>query len=350
MAFDGTTGYASDYQRNGLFKVDACTGECIFLKLFCMEPVGQARLHCQAIIDNNKVYFIPASGKGIDVFNLNDCSMEYYALPLSVTNKYSFYNARFKFISAIKYQKALWLFPSTYPGVVRFDIETHIMTVFNQWIEQDDYFFRFGFYLEQNKFILANGKSNAVLIFDLIKEEGEIIHIGKNNHGVMSIQKVNDTYWFAPRRPGAIVSWNSLTNEVNEYMDFPDEFFAGDIVFTRILYSRNRLVFPPAKANCAITISDGKLIIDNSFQWKTQSQSIVECLFETEDKWFYREATKNKGDRLFTISKIDNEQSNFCFSYEDNGERDRKIIEECGNRILHENKIVGLSELIHGIK
>ena len=61
IAIKGDVAYASDFYRNGLFKVNMNSGECEFVKLFDGELVNKKRLHCAAIWEGSKIYFLPAS-------------------------------------------------------------------------------------------------------------------------------------------------------------------------------------------------------------------------------------------------------------------------------------------------
>lgn len=351
IAIEGDVGYASDYNKNSLFKVDMITGECSFICFFEDEPVNFKRLHCSAIRIENRIYFIPGSGNRIDVFYPDDNFIESIKIPLPKSRQYSFYIAPYKFIRAVKRGNNLWLVPSTYPGVIKLDLQTNKIKVFNEWIENDEYMFRIGVCVEGKNFIAANGKSNAVLIFDMEKESGKIVHIGSKNSGTMSMCKVGDDYWLAPRLPGAIVSWNPLSETVTEYDDFPMRFTSGNIVFSKLYTFEDKIIFPPAQANLALVYNNGKIEVDESIVWKKHNSSTLEYLFETEKDRYFREIANGESDRCIKISKSDNSLSEYAFCFLDDGKREKTMLEILSSKhvILRENRNIGLNDFIKGL-
>ncbi len=351
IAIKDDVGYASDYNRNSLFKVDMKTGECTFIRLFDDEPVNLRRLHCTAVWIDKKIYFIPGSGNKIAVFYPEDNSIESIQIPLPKSKQFSFYKSQFKFIRAVKYKENLWLIPCSYPGILKLNMQTKKIQVLDKWLENDTYFFRAGLYVNDNKIVIANGKSNAVLNFDMEKESGNIIHIGSENNGVMSICKEGDVYWFAPRLPGSIVAWNPLTDTVTEFDEYPQEFESGKIVFSYVYSLKNKIFFLPAKANKTIVFNNGNLEIEKNILWKENNQSTLEYLFETEEERYFRETGIDENDRYIKIGKRDNVLSEYDFYFLDDGKRDSLMIESMAsnNEIVIENKYIGLNEFIRGL-
>lgn len=350
IAIKGDAGYASDYNRNGLFKVNMSTGECEFVGLFAGEPFDGKRLHCAAVWIDSKIYFIPGSGNKIDVFYPEDNSIESIKIPFPKPKQFPFYRAQFKFIRVIKNEDDLWLLPCSYPGIIKLDTRSGNIQIFDQWLEEDEYFFRIGIDVDDKKIVMANGKSNAVLIFDMEKEVGEIKHIGSRNHGVMSICKSEDIYWLAPRLPGAIVAWDPVKDTVIEYNELPSEFEAGNIVFSNVYSVLDKIIFIPAKSNNGLVYDNGNICIYNLESLKKYSQSGIEYLFETNTERYFREIKSDGGNRYIKISKSDNTVSEYSFSYLDNGERERfrLSVMSANHEIVKETQGFGLKELIRG--
>lgn len=252
------------------------TGECEFIRLFDGEPFKGKRLHCTAIWIDSKIYFIPGSANKIAVFCPENNSMEFIEISLPKPKQYKFYRSQFKFIKAIRNEDALWLVPCSYPGIIKLNIQSHTIQVFDEWLEDDDYFFRIGMDVTDGKIILANGKSNAVLIFDMEKETGKIEHIGVRNNGIMSICKVGENYWLAPRLQGAIIEWNPTKNIVTEYDEFPSEFEAGSIVFSNVYSISDKIFFIPSRSNNVLIYDNHTLRVINFNGVKEYEQSTVE--------------------------------------------------------------------------
>lgn len=351
IAIRDNIGYASDYRRNGLFHVDLTTGQSEYIGVFENEAMNRHRLHCSAMYIEDRIYFIPGSGNNIDIYYPESNKMEAVEIPLPKYKQYSFYDPQYKFVSAVKRENVLWLIPVTYPGVVKFDIITKEITVYNDWLENDEYMFRNGIYVEKNYFVVANGKNNAVLIFDMEKECGQIEHIGEGNNGVMSICKLGEELWFAPRLPGTIVSWNCTTGKTVEYEDFPREFKSGNMVFTANYTYDEKVIFVPLMANCALVYEKGQIKIDNTKLWKIYQDSTVEFLFETETDRYYREISREKKDRCFNVSKISDELREFEFYFDDDSSQDYDMVEisSLKQSYISENRNVGLCEFVRGV-
>ena len=230
-------------------------------------------------------------------------------------------------------------------------MQTNEIKIFDSWLPNTEYMFRLGLCLEGHKFIIPSGNSNIVLVFDMEKEYGKTINIGKNNNGTMSMCKCGESYWLAPRRPGAIISWNPLSNEVVEYMNYPEGFESGRIVFSKNYSYEGDIIIPPAEANKCLIFAEGKLKIDEDIKWKINSGDIVEYLFETETERYYRELLPNGSSRYFKIGKADNSLSTYVFYLDNANERRRKIIEiaVANNEIIKEDSVMGLQGFISGI-
>lgn len=351
IAIRDDVAYGSDYKRNGLYKVNMSTGECEYLCLFKKEVINGRRLHCQAVWIDSKIYFIPGAAKNIAVYTPDSNRMEYIEIPRPTPQKYTFYKANFKFIRAIKRENDLWLIPCSYPGIIKFNILNDEINLYDNWIAEDEYFFRLGIYVENNKIIAANGKNNAVLLFDLERERGTIEHVGCNNQGIMSICKAGDVYWFAPRLPGAVIAWNPIRNTVEEYDNYPDDFVLGNIVFSFVHGDLEKLIFMPAKANKGIIINQKESCIQSFDFQRHYENSTVEYLFETDDERFFRETKGDNFNRVFRISKNGSSILEYQFYFEDNGDRDKDavgIIRE-NNTVMKETPNFGLEDLIRGL-
>lgn len=351
ISINGNVGYVSDYNQNSLFKVDINTGECQFLRFFEDEPMKIKRLHCSALQIDNKIYFIPGSGNKISVFYPENNIIDSIEIPVPKTGQYSFYKVQYKFVSAVKYRNSLWLVPATYPGVIKLNLCTNEIEVFNNWIENDEYMFRMGLCVEEDRFLIANGKSNAVLVFDMKNELGKIVYIGDKNFGNMGMVKIENEYWFAPRLPGAIISWNPKSRVVKEYDTYPKEFVGGNIVFSRIYAYGDKIVFPPAQANVGLIYTNGKIEIDKDVVWKINSQSNVEYLFESEEYMFFREITKGQSDRCMKISKSDNSLSEYSFFFLDDKIREKNMLKLSllKKEMILENENIKLNDYINEI-
>ena len=351
IAIKDNVGYASDYDLNSLYEVNIETGKCTFLTIFDEEPINRKRIHSCLKWIENKIYCIPGSGNKISVFNINSKTVKSISIPLPSKNKYAFYNEHYKFIDAVEYRGFLWLLPSTYPGILKLDMQTDEIEVFDKWITDTKFFFRAKSCLRGNKIIIPNGSSNEVLIFDVEEKRGKLKKIGTKNNGIMSICRDGENYWLAPRIPGAIICWNLLTNTIMEYENYPKNFEPEKIVFSNIFKYGESIRLSPASANEGLVFCRGELKIEEDIEWKKLSKNMVQYLFQTKKHYYYRELFSNNENRYFKISKSDNKLSMYKFYHNDINEK-KKIISEklmSQKELIKENSIFKLQDLIEKI-
>ena len=350
IAIKENIGYASDYDSNGLFQVDMETGKCVFIRLFDDESVNTKRLHSSAIWINDKIYFIPLAGNNISIFRIKDNTIQSIQIPHPNIEKYTFYKKKLKFIRVVKNENYLWLVPSTYPGVLRMDLRTNDVKVFDNWVLDINYMFMNGLCVENESFLIPSGKSNIILIFDMNKETGYIERIG-NNQGTIDMCKFKDTYWLAPTYEGPIISWNPLEKQVKKYSAYPLEFKAGRVIFSNIYSYKEEIIFLPANSNYALSFINGDLEIEKSQQWKQDSTNRLIYLFETDLYRYYREVNNEKVIRFYKISKFDNLLTTYSFFYFENGQRIKKWVEAMikKNEEVRENDVLTLNRFMQEI-
>lgn len=350
IAIKGKVGYASDYDRNGLFKVDLDSNKCEYLGVFENESIDGIRIHCDAIWIDSRVYFIPASGNEIDVFYPDENRIETISIKLPSAEQYSFYNPKFKFVRAVKIQDCLWLVPCTYPGIVKLDTKTNTLKVFDGWIQNCECFFRRGVLVYDKKIIAANGINNSFLVFDTDKQSGEIRKIGKKNKGMMSVCESGGKYWFAPRLQGAVLSLDLTTDEIAEYDEYPVEFEAGRIVFSNLYSYDGRIVFMPAESNSSLIFENNGFYVNKNIK-KQYNDSMIEFLFETEKERYFREISNGHEKRKFKVYKESNVLESCDFYYLDDGEMDNAFISymTINHRVILENREMDYQDYIRGL-
>lgn len=313
-------GYAAAFEFNGLFKVDVKTQKCEFITLFPNEDIGEKRIYGSALYHDSNIYFIPMAGKYISIYNIETNEINQVTIPIPLV-KYSFYKWKQKFGQAVYYNEYIFLFPFTYPGILKLDIKNNKVTVINNWIPTEGYFFRGGMCVDGLHVYLPSGTNNIILEFNIETEQAIIHRIGKYNNGTMCIRKYKNGYWIAPRIKGSVIYWNPNTGEVNEIIDYPKGFSAQKIVFSEIVCCGGQLFFMPASANRVLTVDENTrqlVIID---KWKPRENAMTVCMFETGDYYYFREAINStKLYKRFRIQKSDGKTETYAFTVENDDE------------------------------
>lgn len=346
IAIKGDIGYASDFERNGLFEVDMKTGKSRYIGLFPKEEIMISRLHSHCEWVDNKVYFIPSAGKNISIFDTASKEIETIEVPAVSTKQNWGYKPKLKFSKAIHYNDFLWLVPATYPGIIKLDLHTHKIVTISNWLPNDGYMFRRAVHIKENIIYAASGNNNNVLIFDLSSETGSIRKIGHMNNGIMDMCENGEYLIMAPRSEGAVVKWNIVTNEIKEYCDYPTEFNSGKIVFQCIYRCNRDFILVPAYASHGIRLSDEKLKIDEEIQWKMSPATKLELMFETVNEIYLREEQLNMSNRFYCVNKNDGTLLEFSFTITNSEERQKVIVQSAkeNNEAIKETSSLGLQD------
>lgn len=313
IAIKDNIAYAADFNGNAMFRVDMLTHGCDYICEFEEESLGEKRMFAKAFWIEDSIFFIPAAANALHIFNVHDQTMKRVPLPKVDKKKYAFYKPKTKFIDAIVKDGSLWLIPATYPGIIRMSLTDCSMTVIDDWIPDNGYFFRARPYVEDNYFIIPDGISNQVLKFDMKDCRTKIYRAGKNNNGVMKYCKRNDDFFFAPRLRGSIVKWNYKTGDFKEYDMYPNDFIDGQIVFSNCFMIGDKVYFSPSDSNLGIVLDNNTLKVDDTITWKTKIYNKIQFLFQTEEDLYYREDLGNDESRVFAVNKKDKRVSDTAF-------------------------------------
>lgn len=319
-------GYAAAFETNGLYKVDLESQKCNYIMRFPNEDVGGNRIYGSALYYDSEIYFIPMSGKYISIFNIDQNAIDQVSIPVPL-NEFPFYKDNFKFSEAVYYKEYIYIFPFTYPGILKLDVATNKITVLNNWVPREGYFFRGGMCRDESHVYLPSGINKIILEFNMETEQTVIHQIGMHNNGAMCIHKYEDCYWIVPRLKGSIIIWNPERNIVNEITEYPRDFKSGKIVFSKIICCGKKLFFMPASANSALSINKntGEIMIED--KWKPNENALVTCMFETDSYYYFCEYNNShEVSKRYRICKADGKTEPYAFIVENTEEFKRDYI------------------------
>ncbi len=350
IAIKDNTGYASNYNENGLFKVDMNTGECTFLCTFPDEKIFDKRMFSKAVWLGNLIYFIPAAANALHIFNVENNTIKRVEIPRVDKNIYQFYYGSCKFIDAVVYESVLWMIPSSYPGMLRMNLLDDMVSIVDDWIPDQGYFFKAKACVNGSKIVIPDGKSNLLLMFDMGNNTAKFERLGDGNHGVMQFCKVDDEFYFAPRIMGSIVRWNVNTGKVIEYNDYPDAFSGTQPVFSNCYSFDRRIYFSPSTANGGIVLENGKLRYDTENIWKT-GKNKVEYLFQYDNALYYREFIGESDNRTYKVNMSDGKCESVAFTVMNTSYYKKEIINKAvsAGECIRETSELKLEDLLNSI-
>lgn len=237
---------------NEFYSYDMVTEE---LKLICkieFELEYKRRLFGCVVPYENYMFLIPFSAERIYKINIASGDIESVCLEIPKDDFSESYLANAKYLSAHLYQNKIYLMPTSYPAIAELNCDTGELIYHNEWIK--DVKSRFGisgsvFFrktLLKDKFIYAPlCDANAVLKFNIITKQYQLITIGTQDNGYAAICYDGNEFWIAPRKSGPIVKWNETVNEWEEYSSFPKGFEKREPGFTDIICLNGKIVVFP---------------------------------------------------------------------------------------------------------
>lgn len=342
-------GYASDFEMNGLYEVDLKTRKCKYIMFFPNEVITRKRIHCTALYHSSKVFFIPMTGDYISIYDIHKKMMNQILIP-SPNVRNSFYKERQKFSKAVYYEGYIYIFPFTYPGILRLDIETNQITILDSWVSEETYFFRGGMCVDGEQVYLVNGVNNIILQFNMATEKSVVHCVGKYNNGSMCISKYGNYYWIVPRMKGAVICWDPVNNRVlHEIIGYPQNFNIDKIVFSKIIFCKKQMFFVPFNANhiLSVDVVAGKMLEHEN--WKMTEGTKTACMFETENHYYFVEIGVNdKTVKRYKVCKTDGRIEKYEFIIENYEQFKKDYFQtfESKGKIIHESEKFKLGDFL----
>lgn len=218
---DGTL-YFSSWNSKEMFKVERNAGNVSRIGSISEEEQTWG-LHTHAFTYKNKIYFIPGYGETIAVVDVNDLTIKTITLP-----KRTHVCKNNKFANVLQVHNDLWLIPMGYDALVRLDLLTEEIEVYDNWPEdvlwEHEIFkaFQMGVYVadhicmlprECNFFVTFNTKTKKMQKWDY--------KYPKFTFDAM-IQK-DDYIWFLPRADYPYIEKYSVEKKETECISLKED-------------------------------------------------------------------------------------------------------------------------------
>ena len=345
---DDTVAYASDCMLNGLYRIDIKTQNAKFISLFPNEELNKRGLHLYALTVNNKIYFIPASGNYISVLNINNESIESIAIP-NVKQSNIYYKRMYKFAYAVKYDSDILIIPSTYSGVVRLNTQNNQVSVLNDWIPSDGFFFRRTFLSVKNKVYVLSCMNNNVLVFDMSSGRGYMRKIG-NSKGYIASMYVDGDIIMSDVNGKTISRWNLDNDDTTEYKNNVNDFVGNELSFSKIYKHGDKYYLVPNKSNMMLEMDEkGTITKSNILLFDNTDGTWLS--FES-DEYLYFKVHRGRCIERYRVSKITNEilPINFVLNSE-SSRREQQICEKTiiDGTAIYESSSFSLLDFIKGV-
>lgn len=250
---------------NGLFSYNLATGQTEEVCKFADEGENTRRLFSVITEKDGFLFLIPINAKCLYEVDRKTKGMKKVSFCEPDVDIYVGYRKDPKFMDSLFYGDSLYITPITYPAIIEYNLKTKAISYHGDWYrellsykhnEEGAVLFRKCCIQSENLFLPCVG-SNAVMTFSTATKEYGFREIGKAVNCFSAIMPGNDDeFWLAPRRDGAIIKWNSETNVVKEYNDFPSDFEKKRWGIGNIGMIRDRICFLPQTANMLLYVDD----------------------------------------------------------------------------------------------
>ncbi len=247
----------SSFRGKGLFRYDGKKVEHIL----DFEEEGN-KLFTGILKYREKLIFTPLVSKKIYIYDV--ASGELKGIPYGLTGMSGF-------SVSVPYGQYLYMFPSYYPGILRLNVETYALETMDSWINgqlencriSEDAYFRGDYVRDGDTLYFSLCNAHAVLEFHLDNGQSAIHNVGEK--GYSTIASDGQRFWMAPRRSGAIVSWDPVTDERAEYQGYPEGYQHGGFVGS--FYENGYVWMFPETANQVLKVDTetGRIEEDKSF-------------------------------------------------------------------------------------
>lgn len=168
------------------------------------------------------------------------------------------------FAGALQAGRYLFLLPTFYPAIVRYDTVTDEVAYVEGNMEAflcrvQNYWRRTGACIWQGKLMVVAANGQQVLSVDCDTLENKILVLPTHGQqACMTMLPDGDSIWLLPMMGKCILRWQPKTSTVQEYTDFPADFICSNIVngapceelpFSNAAITERYLYFSPAWGN-----------------------------------------------------------------------------------------------------
>lgn len=342
LAFENIVKVNKDYWftsigYNALFRLKEGTHKAEFISCF-NEEVDTGRLYLDIVYYQNKLFFIPLRANAIAIYTIDTKEFKYISInvPKNEEKEGVKYSINSKFTFASINGSSLYLFPSTYPAIVKLDMDSYEVeylyepiNVLKKWIQKEEgIYFRTGIvqgdvvkmWCEPAKAIVEfNMQSNQIKICAQLSNIGEYIEMTTDG----------EFYWIIPRDKNAELLKVSKDYKNIEFIKLPEGIVEDAISYIKGICLEDCLLVIPAAAEHVVKLS----LKDSSIEF--------ESLFDGEKLDTIQ--IRSTDWKFFLGKKIDNKVLLF------NNFTQEFIIYDTESKVINKNQITtGVNQSLRG--
>lgn len=302
----------TSYNYNALFKMRKSEYEAQYVCSFPNEE-SKKRMYSSIFSYGSKIYCIPLSANSIGIYDYE--KEEAVSIEIRKPNSFGniIYNKDSKFFTGYLDNNYLYMFPHTYPAVVRLNIESFEVEYFDAEMKKiDAYKKQNGFYiahiavLNGKQWVISNASDKLYQFDSNNMEFHECAWVKLDGISVLGSDK-NKYLWIYTSKDNSFLKVDVNNHGCEVIKNLPKGFEAGSFPITRCVYFNKYMYFVPGTANYPIKID----IDTNRIEIATEILPYIVKSDSGREVWKYC-LLKPFGDKLFAYDCTGNQLIRYC--------------------------------------
>lgn len=278
---DGDYKWFTSLDYNGVYRIKNGKKEVEFIGYFEKEPLSKSNLYIDIVAYKNKLVFVPGTADVISVYEKDTMKWITIHFELDESKKKKYKSNKFGL--GIRYKNFIFMFGSSYPVILKLNMETYEINYFYDWSEEiyvndsNECYFNMAKIIQNNIAFVPMINTNAILELDMESCNIKLHRIKVEAEGFAGITYDGSNYWILPRKNGNVFKWNKEDGNATEYRNLPQEFTAGSYKFQNIVYSNNKILLfsYTANMNISIDIMTGEMKEEEKFDSISKEDEIM---------------------------------------------------------------------------
>lgn len=201
---------------NVLCRLNSESMQCEYVATDERYPIMTKRLYGSAEQVKSLVFFPPLSPDHYLVLDLNDNTVDYYAINV---NEFIHTDSNYKFMTAQATDDYVCFVGTACACIVRVDVKTKKYTIFNDWSNEFRYsifnnkdLFGSSLISEENTIIAPACYENKILEFNVSTGGWKVHSVPDYKKGFSGICFDGRYYWLLPSEDNIIIKWDKICN------------------------------------------------------------------------------------------------------------------------------------------
>lgn len=210
-----------DNSFNGFYKMNKNTSKAEFL--FHIPGEDQQGIQLFGYVEKvgDWLVFPPVRGKQIFLFHLVTNEIKTFPLKPVEKNALVPYSSESKFLRCYHFENIVYFFPSTYPAIVKLDLNTMSLQYLDTWmkdfekLDAKENFINWYFFTgtqEGSTFMVPCGLNNHIAVFDAITEKISFEKVNCEEMTFLQILADGTYYWLTPKKGYRLIRWDRESN------------------------------------------------------------------------------------------------------------------------------------------